>query len=344
MDVPRVACTLMEVPVHDVTMEETISYISQWIAKGGTYQIATVNPEFLMEARKNNTFRAALCRAALCIPDGIGILAAARLRNVRLRERVAGSDLVPRLAAEAARQKWRIFFLGAAPGIADKAVEKLEEILLFEGNTTDKLNFLEQKLKGTHAGKTGLDEMKTVFSHLAKLDLWSTVEFDLTLARGLNYYTGAIFEVNADDVKIGSICGGGRYDDLTGIFGMPDISGVGVSFGADRIYDVMAELGLFPHDTGSTTQVFFVNFGENEQNYCLDLVVKLRKAGINAELYPEPAKMKKQMTYANNKNIPYVVLIGENEMNAGSFTVKNMESGEQSTYESLDRLIQNINP
>ncbi len=229
-------------------------------------------------------------------------------------------------------------------GITDSAVAKLEEILSLEGDTAEKLNFLEKRLKDTSTGKTGLEEMKTVFTHIEKLDLGSTVEFDLTLARGLNYYTGAIFEVNADEVKIGSICGGGRYDDLTGIFGMPDISGVGVSFGADRIYDVMSELGLFPHDTGSTTQVFFVNFGEKEQNYCLDLLVKLRKAGINAELYPEPAKMKKQMTYANNKNIPFVVLIGENEMNAGSFTVKNMESGEQSTYESLDRLIQNINP
>lgn len=227
-------------------------------------------------------------------------------------------------------------------GISLEAIQKLEDILVFEGSTEEKIRFVGQKLEGTDTGRKGIVEMQTVFNHLQELTLSSLVEFDLTLARGLNYYTGAIFEVVANDVKIGSICGGGRYDDLTGIFGMPDISGVGISFGADRIYDVLLELGLFPDNTVSTTQLFFVNFGEQEQNYCIQLLVQLRAAGINAEIYPEPAKMKKQMTYANNKNIPFVALIGENEMNSGTLTVKNMENGEQLSYDSLDQLIQNI--
>jgi len=230
----------------------------------------------------------------------------------------------------------------SAAGIPAGAVDKIEEILTFSGTTAEKIDFLAGKLGHTELGRKGLDEMKTVFSHLEAFKLVSTVEFDLTLARGLNYYTGAIFEVTANDVQIGSICGGGRYDDLTGIFGMPGISGVGVSFGADRIYDVMSELELFPHETGSTTQAFFVNFGIEEQNHCMGLLEKMRKAGINAELYPEPAKMKKQMTYANNKNIPYVLLIGENEMKSGTITVKEMESGEQTAYDSLDNFIHKI--
>lgn len=230
-----------------------------------------------------------------------------------------------------------------AAGISGHAIGNLEEILAFSGDTREKISFLSSRLKGTETGGKGIEEMKVIFSHLEDLGLGSTVTFDLTLARGLNYYTGAIFEVVANDVKIGSICGGGRYDDLTGIFGMPDISGVGVSFGADRIYDVMTELGLFPQETGSTTQVFFVNFGEKEQAYCLKMIGRLRKAGINAEIYPEPAKMKKQMTYGNNKSIPHVVLIGENEITSGTLSVKNMETGEQSVYNTLDDFIHFIN-
>ncbi|MCB2219819.1 MAG: histidine--tRNA ligase [Bacteroidetes bacterium] len=230
----------------------------------------------------------------------------------------------------------------SADNISMPGISKLEEILDFKGSTSEKLNFLMEKLSGTETGKKGIEEMQTVFNMLTNLALTSNVELDLTLARGLNYYTGAIFEVGANDVKIGSICGGGRYDDLTGIFGLPDVSGVGVSFGADRIYDVMTELNLFPSDTGSTTQVFFVNFGEKEQNYCLGLLEKLRKEGINAEIYPESAKMKKQMSYANNKNIPYVILIGENEMKNGTLSVKNMHTGDQISYENINGLINKL--
>lgn len=230
----------------------------------------------------------------------------------------------------------------AAAGLGNDAIARLEEILSFKGITKDKISFLAEKLSTTETGRQGLDELMAVFGHLEKFELGSDVEFDLTLARGLNYYTGAIFEVVSNDVRIGSICGGGRYDDLTGIFGMPDISGVGVSFGADRIYDVMSELALFPEDVVSATQLLFVNFGEKEQNYCMQLLSKLRKAGVNSEIYPEPAKMKKQMTYANNKNIPFVALIGENEMSSGVLTVKNMETGEQVTFDNLNMLTETL--
>jgi histidyl-tRNA synthetase len=165
--------------------------------------------------------------------------------------------------------------------------------------------------------------------HLKDLNIKAKFQLDLTLARGLDYYTGIIIEVIAKDVPIGSICGGGRYDDLTGIFGLPGISGVGISFGADRIYDVMKELDLFPEESRTTTQIMFVNFGKEEEKYCLPLLSEIRKAGINAEIYPEPVKIKKQMSYANNKKIPYVVLVGENEMKDEILTVKNMNTGEQ---------------
>jgi histidyl-tRNA synthetase len=217
----------------------------------------------------------------------------------------------------------------------------LKQLLEFKGNDLEKIEFLQKTIGGTDSGKTGTEEMSFILNQLKELGLSSSIEFDLTLARGLNYYTGAIFEVVTKDVKIGSICGGGRYDDLTGIFGLPGVSGVGVSFGADRIYDVMLELNLFPAETSATTQVLFVNFGEKEQKYCLPLVSRLRSAGINAELFPDQAKMKKQMSYANSKNIPFVVLVGENEMNSGSLTVKDMSSGEQ-VQTTLDLLIMKI--
>ena len=227
-------------------------------------------------------------------------------------------------------------------GIADEGISKLENILTFEGSNEEKIEFLKGILGSSIEGNKGMLEVSEVFNTLQKFEFSSEIQFDLTLARGLNYYTGAIFEVVAKDVKIGSICGGGRYDDLTGIFGLPDVSGVGISFGADRVYDVMAELNLFPSDTEETTKVLFVNFGEKEQNYCLPLVEKLRKAGINSEIFPESAKMKKQMTYANNKNIPYVVLIGENEMEQNILTVKDMHAGEQIQFESLEIFIEKI--
>jgi len=215
-------------------------------------------------------------------------------------------------------------------GISEKAIEKLKPIFQLSGTNIEKLKSLKEIVKESETGLKGVEEVETVLNYFKNLELNIDLELDLTLARGLNYYTGAIFEVKAKDVEIGSICGGGRYDDLTGIFGLKDVSGVGVSFGADRIYDVMEQLNIFPQEIVASTRVMFVNFGEKEESYCLPLVQKLREAGINSEIFPESAKMKKQMTYANNKNIPYVILVGDNEMQSGLLTVKDMISGEQS--------------
>ncbi|MCD4790755.1 MAG: histidine--tRNA ligase [Bacteroidales bacterium] len=214
-------------------------------------------------------------------------------------------------------------------GLSKKAIDRLQQILIFKGTNEEKIIFLDKMLENTETGKNGMDEIKAVFDYLNMLSIFTKMEFDLTLARGLDYYTGAIIEVIAKDVRIGSICGGGRYDDLTGIFGLPDVSGVGVSFGADRIYDVMMEKNLFPEETLSTTQVLFINFGKEEEKYCLHQVGKLRAAGINTEIFPEAAKLKKQLNYANNKKIPFVVLVGENEMKENVLTVKDMNSGQQ---------------
>jgi len=223
-------------------------------------------------------------------------------------------------------------------GLPQKAVDMLQPILNLSGNNNKKLTQISEVLKTSEIGQKGIDEMKTVFEMLDSLNLKTNVELDLTLARGLNYYTGAIFEVKALDAEIGSITGGGRYDDLTGIFGLPDVSGVGISFGADRIYDVMEQLDLFPKDAAVTTQLFFVNFGEKEQLWCLPVIKQLRQAGISVEIYPNSAKMKKQMTYANNRKIPYVALVGEDEMNSGLITVKNMSNGEQQKL-TVDEII-----
>jgi histidyl-tRNA synthetase len=218
-------------------------------------------------------------------------------------------------------------------GITNDGIQKLKKILEFQGNNDEKIEFLKEFLASSVTGNNGLVELGEIFEILKSCNLDSQVIFDFKLARGLNYYTGTIFEVLAQNVKIGSICGGGRYDDLTGIFGLPDVSGVGVSFGADRIYDVMAELNLFPEKTQATTQVLFVNFGEAEQKYCMPLVNELRNSGINTELFPDQARLKKQMSYANSKNIPFVVLVGENEMVKNILTVKNMITGEQQSME-----------
>jgi len=214
-------------------------------------------------------------------------------------------------------------------GISQDAVNKLQPILQLKGSTSEKLEQISKVIGETQTGAKGISEMKTLFGYLAGFDLKTDVELDLTLARGLNYYTGAIFEVKSKDVDIGSICGGGRYDDLTGIFGLPDVSGVGVSFGAERIYDVLNQLDLFPEASQETTKVLFVNFGEKEEAYCLPVLAEIRRKGVNAEIFPEGAKMKKQMNYANRKDIPFVVLAGENEIQARTFTLKNMETGEQ---------------
>ena len=223
-------------------------------------------------------------------------------------------------------------------GVAKEAVEKLQPILALSGSNGAKLDQIEAVIADSVIGKKGVEEMRTIFSYLSALNLDLKVELDLTLARGLNYYTGAIFEVKANDVEIGSITGGGRYDDLTGIFGMPNVSGVGISFGADRIYDVMTQLDIFPEETNAASKVFFVNFGPFEEAYLLSILAKLRDVAISCEIFPEAAKMKKQMNYANRKGIPFVVLVGESEIQQGKFTLKNMQTGEQSLV-STDELI-----
>ncbi|MFO7844113.1 MAG: histidine--tRNA ligase [Bacteroidales bacterium] len=227
-------------------------------------------------------------------------------------------------------------------GFLENQITKIFEIIdVFDKDNRQKIDFLQSMLKESTIGLKGTEEIKKVLSYVEALTIKTEIELDLTLARGLNYYTGAIIEVKAQDVKMGSICGGGRYDDLTGVFGLKDVSGVGVSFGADRIYDVMEQLQVFPEEIVSSTKVMFVNFGEKEEQYCLPLLQKLRDKGINAEIFPDSAKMKKQMTYANNKNVPYVILVGENEMKKNILSVKNMISGEQ-TEMSFDTLLQSL--
>lgn len=214
-------------------------------------------------------------------------------------------------------------------GIPQTAVDKLQPILHLSGSVSEKLSQLEKAIGQSETGLKGITEVRTLFDYLAAFDLNMEVELDLTLARGLNYYTGAIFEVKAKDVAMGSICGGGRYDDLTGIFGMPGVSGVGISFGADRIYDVLTQLQLFPSATVDSTKLLFVNLGEAEEAFCLPILAKVRKAGINAEIFPDQSKMKKQMTWANNKNIPFVAIVGEDELAQGKINLKNMITGDQ---------------
>lgn len=214
-------------------------------------------------------------------------------------------------------------------GLSDAQIEKLQPIISLTGNNDEKLNTIAGVLAESETGLKGVEETRYILETLKTIGLNNEIQLDLTLARGLNYYTGAIFEVKALDVQIGSITGGGRYDNLTGIFGMPGLSGVGISFGADRIYDVLNTLDLYPKDSINATQLLFINFGEKETAYCLPLVTKARQAGIRTEMFPDAAKMKKQMNYANAKQIPFVVLAGENEMNEGKVTLKNMITGEQ---------------
>ncbi|MBF1587115.1 MAG: histidine--tRNA ligase [Prevotella sp.] len=226
-------------------------------------------------------------------------------------------------------------------GISDTAINKLRPILMLAGSNEEKLETMEGLLQISEIGKRGLDETRFILNTLKTVGLKNEVQLDLSLARGLNYYTGAIFEVKALDTPMGSITGGGRYDNLTGIFGMPGLSGVGISFGADRIYDVLNTLDLYPKEAITTTQLLFINFGEAETTYSLPCVAKAREAGIRTEIYPDSAKMKKQMSYANAKEIPFVVLAGEEEMAANKFTLKNMKTGEQVTLTS-EALIQTV--
>ena len=216
-----------------------------------------------------------------------------------------------------------------AGGITDEAIEKLQPILTMQGSNEDKLKTIEKVLESSEVGLKGVEETRFILDTLNSVGLNNEIQLDLTLARGLNYYTGAIFEVKALDTPMGSITGGGRYDNLTGIFGMPGLSGVGISFGADRIYDVLNTLELYPKEMLSSTQVLFINFGEKETAYCLPFIAEIRKNGIRAEIFPDKAKMKRQMNYANAKNIPYVVFAGEDEIANGKLMLKDMQSGEQ---------------
>ena len=223
-------------------------------------------------------------------------------------------------------------------GLSEEAINKLQPVIMLSGTNREKIASLKNVLAASETGLKGIAEMEFILDRIEKLTLRAELELDLTLARGLNYYTGAIFEVKALDVQIGSITGGGRYDNLTGVFGMEGVSGVGISFGADRIFDVLNQLDLYPKDALQTTQLLFVNFGEKEEAYLLPLVAQVRAAGIRTELYPESAKMKKQMGYADTKKIPYVAIVGETEMAEGKINVKNMITGEQQLF-TVDELI-----
>ena len=234
-------------------------------------------------------------------------------------------------------------------GLSAEAIEALQPVIQLSGANDEKLDQLESLFscfsyaqQSSVTGCEGVAEMRTILAYADSLKIPVPIELDLTLARGLNYYTGAIFEVKAADVQIGSICGGGRYDNLTGIFGLPDVSGVGISFGADRIYDVLTQLDAFPTSAAQTTKLLFINFGAAEEMYALHLLAKVREAGINAEIYPEAAKMKKQMAYANSKSVAYVAIAGENEMANHHISLKNMTTGEQTTI-TAEELIESLN-
>ncbi len=229
----------------------------------------------------------------------------------------------------------------AENGLSEEQIKQLEPIITLDGTNAQRLRKLKKILQGSEAGLKGIEETEFILNMLSKSRLKNKIELDLTLARGLSYYTGAIFEVKALDTPMGSISGGGRYDNLTGIFGMPGLSGVGISFGVDRIYDVLNALDLYPKDSLQTSQILFINFGEKETLYCMPILNKLRNAGIRAELFPDTAKMKKQMSYANAKQIPYVALAGDEEMKKRKITLKNMNTGKQELL-TTDRLIQKL--
>ena len=241
----------------------------------------------------------------------------------RLTDITVSLDKIDKIGADKVNEELR------SRGLSAGAIEKLQPIIHLTGEHSQKLENLSRILAGSETGLQGIQEMATLFEYLDSQKLKAGVELDLTLARGLNYYTGAIIEVLSTDVPIGSICGGGRYDDLTGIFGLPDVSGVGVSFGADRIYDVLQQLDLFPKEVITGTRVLFINFGKDEEKYIMKVLPSFRKAGIETEIYPDQAKLKKQMSYANGKGIPFVILVGAEEISQNMLTVKDMESGKQ---------------
>ncbi len=241
----------------------------------------------------------------------------------RITELTVAMDKLDKIGLEAVEAELR------AGGIGEEALQRLRPVITLEGDNTAKLATMGKALGSTQTGLEGLEEVSFVLSTLEGLGIQSPVELDLTLARGLNYYTGCIFEVKARDAEMGSIAGGGRYDNLTGVFGMPGLSGVGISFGADRIYDVLTQLSLFPQELTSASRLLFVNLGTAEASYCLPLATSLRRAGISCEIYPDSAKLKKQMQYANAKGIPLVAIAGEEEMSKGQVTLKDMQTGAQ---------------
>ncbi len=226
-------------------------------------------------------------------------------------------------------------------GICDSAIATLQPLLQLSGDNSEKINAISNMLTPSEIGMKGIEELNFILNNIENLDLKAKVELDISLARGLNYYTGTIIEVKAQDVEIGSITGGGRYDNLTGIFGLPGVSGVGISFGADRIYDVLNTLNLYPDSTHSGSKIIFINFGQNECRECIKHINKLRKAGIAAEIYPEIAKMKKQLAYADTAKIPYVALVGETEMANNCITLKNMVEGSQESL-TIDQIIEKL--
>jgi histidyl-tRNA synthetase len=254
----------------------------------------------------------------------------------RLTDITVALDKIDKIGAEKVNEELR------SRGLSAEAVDKLQPIIQLSGDHTKKLESLGRILSGSDTGIMGVNEMITLFEYLKSQDLKASVELDLTLARGLNYYTGAIIEVLSKDVQIGSVCGGGRYDDLTGIFGLEDVSGVGVSFGADRIYDVLHQLGLFPKKVITGTRILFINFGTAEEKYMLTVLPAFREAGIETEIYPDQDKLKKQMSYANAKGIPFVALVGENEISKKILTIKDMETGlqkELTTKEAIGHVL-----
>jgi histidyl-tRNA synthetase len=251
----------------------------------------------------------------------------------RITDITVAIDKLEKIGLEKVKQELTV------KNIPEESISKLTPFLQMKGKATDLIRSLKTLLTNSRIGIRGIEEMESLFEMTSKLKIQVKLEFDLTLARGLNYYTGAIIEVKANDVEIGSVCGGGRYDDLTGIFGFPNVSGVGISFGADRIFDVMEQLKLFPKTVTASSKLLIVNFGEEEQSVCLELLLKIRREGISAEYYPDNAKLKKQMAYANSKDIPYVLLVGEEEIMRNEFTLKDMETGDQQSF-STEKLIQ----
>ncbi|MDR1054393.1 MAG: histidine--tRNA ligase [Prevotellaceae bacterium] len=241
----------------------------------------------------------------------------------RLIDITVAIDKIDKIGLDAVKQEL------SGKGVSEKAIEQLQPILTISGTTNEKLDKLREVLTPSPTGMQGIDELHTIFGYIDAMKIEQEIELDLSLARGLNYYTGAILEVKAKDVEIGSITGGGRYDDLTGVFGLKDVSGVGISFGADRIYDVLTTLNLFPESTNKSTQVLFANLGKAEERYCLPVISRLREQGIAVELYPDKVKLGKQFEYADKRAIAFVVIVGENEMQKGMLTLKNMKDGTQ---------------